>query len=81
MQRIPSCCPLEGNNSSINILVNHTRCYRCKYFHVFSSTAAAISDGSDHIIFSESPAAPGVPLVYRTAQDKKYNPEKINLDR
>ena len=33
------------------------------------------------MIFSESPAAPGVPLVYRTPEDRASNPDRLNLDR
>ena len=81
MPCIPSCYPLEGKSSSINILVNYTQWYRCKYFHVFNITAAAISGSKNHMIFSESPAAPGVPLVYRTPEDRADNPERLNLER
>lgn len=56
----------------------------CK-LHAFSFTslhvAAAISSSANHMIFSESPAAPGVPLVYRTAEDRASNPDRVNLDR
>lgn len=44
-------------------------------------SAAAISGSNNHMIFSESPAAPGVPLVYRTAEDRASNPDRLNLDR
>lgn len=44
-------------------------------------SASAISGSSNHMIFSESPAAPGVPLVYRTPEDRASNPDRLNLDR
>lgn len=51
----------------------------CIFF--FVSTAAAISGSKNYIIFSESLAAPGVPLVYRTPEGKTADPERVNLDR
>lgn len=51
-----------------------------KHF-LFHHAAAAISGSSNHMIFSESPAAPGVPLVYRTPEDRASNPDRLNLDR
>lgn len=44
-------------------------------------SAAAISGSKNYIIFSESLAAPGVPLVYRTPEGKTADPERVNLDR
>ena len=35
----------------------------------------------DGILFTESPYAPGVPVVYRTTAEKVANPERLNLDR
>lgn len=86
MVYILSCCLLEeDNNSSINILVSlilqiiHMQNVWMHFFHTI--TAAAISGSTSHMIFSESPAAPGIPLVYRTPEDKASNPERLNLDR
>ena len=33
------------------------------------------------MIFSESPASPGVPVVYRLEEERRSNPDKLNLDR
>ncbi|XP_059163229.1 leucine-rich repeat-containing protein 49-like isoform X2 [Physella acuta] len=35
----------------------------------------------DRVIFAESPSAPGVPVVYRTADERASNPDRLNLDR
>jgi hypothetical protein len=35
----------------------------------------------DHIIFSESPTSPGVPIVLRPPEERMKNPERLNLDR
>lgn len=35
----------------------------------------------DHVIFTESPVAPGVPVVVRPPEDREVNPERLNLDR
>ena len=35
----------------------------------------------EHIIFTESPAAPGVPIVFRLPEERMKNPERLNLDR
>lgn len=35
----------------------------------------------DHVIFSESPVIPGVPVVFRSPEEKAANPERLNLDR
>ena len=43
---------------------------------------AAIGSSSNHMIFTESPAAPGIPLVYRSAEGKALNSaESLDLDR
>ncbi|XP_065911505.1 leucine-rich repeat-containing protein 49-like isoform X2 [Dysidea avara] len=39
------------------------------------------SANTSHMIFSESPAAPGIPLVYRTPEGRAANPDRLNLDR
>ena len=35
----------------------------------------------DHVIFAESPVAPGVPVVYRPPEERAMNPDRLNLDR
>ncbi|XP_041367992.1 leucine-rich repeat-containing protein 49-like isoform X2 [Gigantopelta aegis] len=35
----------------------------------------------DKVIFAESPSAPGVPVVYRTPEERAANPDRLNLDR
>ena len=37
--------------------------------------------GRDNIIFAESPVAPGIPVVYRTPEERSVNPDRLNLDR
>ena len=33
------------------------------------------------MIFAESPSAPGIPVVYRTPEERSSNPDRLNLDR
>jgi len=35
----------------------------------------------DRVIFAESPSQPGLPIVYRLEEERKINPDKLNLDR
>jgi len=35
----------------------------------------------DRVIFAESPSAPGIPVVYRTPEERASNPDRLNLDR
>ena len=35
----------------------------------------------DHVIFAESPVAPGVPVVYRPPEERAANPDRLNLDQ
>nr|XP_026691632.1 leucine-rich repeat-containing protein 49 isoform X2 [Ciona intestinalis] len=35
----------------------------------------------DRVIFAESPSAPGIPIVYRTSEERAANPDRLNLDR
>ncbi|KAJ8304819.1 hypothetical protein KUTeg_018402 [Tegillarca granosa] len=35
----------------------------------------------DRVIFAESPSAPGIPVVYRTPDERSSNPDRLNLDR
>ena len=32
-------------------------------------------------MIAESIKAPGVPIIYRTAEEKAANPDRLNLDR
>ncbi|XP_070206468.1 leucine-rich repeat-containing protein 49-like isoform X2 [Littorina saxatilis] len=43
-------------------------------------TSAAFLPG-DRVIFAESPSAPGIPVVYRTPEERSSNPDRLNLDR
>lgn len=43
-----------------------------------STTATAVKD---HVIFTESPVVPGVPVVLRSPEERAANPERLNLDR
>ena len=43
-----------------------------------SSTSTGVKD---HVVFGESPVVPGVPVVYRSSEEKAANPERLNLDR
>ena len=36
---------------------------------------------SKDTILAESPAVPGVPVVYRTSEERLANPDRLNLDR
>ena len=35
----------------------------------------------DQVIFTESPVAPGVPVVYRSPEERSANQDRLNLDR
>ncbi|XP_007907154.2 leucine-rich repeat-containing protein 49 isoform X1 [Callorhinchus milii] len=35
----------------------------------------------DQVIFSESSSIPGIPVVYRTAEEREENADRLNLDR
>uniref|UniRef100_UPI00398F1124 leucine-rich repeat-containing protein 49 isoform X2 n=1 Tax=Pristiophorus japonicus TaxID=55135 RepID=UPI00398F1124 len=35
----------------------------------------------DHVIFSEIPSTPGVPVVYRTPEERAEHSDRLNLDR
>ena len=39
-----------------------------------------LSEG-DRVLFAESQAQPGVPVVYRTPEERATNPDRLNLDR
>lgn len=41
----------------------------------------ASSTGGEHIVFTDSPVAPGVPIVYRPPEERAANPDRLNLDR
>ncbi|XP_063955807.1 leucine-rich repeat-containing protein 49-like isoform X4 [Lytechinus pictus] len=38
-------------------------------------------NSGDRVLFSESPSLPGVPVVYRTQEERSLNPDRLNLDR
>ncbi|XP_030832513.1 leucine-rich repeat-containing protein 49 isoform X3 [Strongylocentrotus purpuratus] len=38
-------------------------------------------NSGDRVLFTESPSLPGVPVVYRTQEEKSLNPDRLNLDR
>lgn len=44
-------------------------------------TDTIASSTKDHVIFAESPVAPGVPVVYRPPDERAANPDRLNLDR
>ena len=53
------------------------------YFHflvAYFCIHLSVSIG-DRVIFAESPGAPGVPIVYRTPDERSANPDRLNLDR
>ena len=35
----------------------------------------------DRVVFAENPSSPGVPIVYRTPEERAANPDRLNLDR
>lgn len=35
----------------------------------------------DRVIFTEDPGAPGIPVIYRIEEERRANPDKLNLDR
>ena len=40
-----------------------------------------ISLQGDRIIFTEDSKAPGIPVIYRIDEERRANPDKLNLDR
>lgn len=46
-----------------------------------SAFSDPITGLKDHVIFTESPAVPGVPVVFRSTEERAVNPERLNLDR
>ncbi|XP_074650110.1 leucine-rich repeat-containing protein 49-like [Tubulanus polymorphus] len=46
-----------------------------------SSKAPPVQIPGDRVIFAESPSAPGIPIVYRTPDERNANPDRLNLDR
>ncbi|XP_072167360.1 leucine-rich repeat-containing protein 49-like [Diadema setosum] len=38
-------------------------------------------NSGDRVLFTESPSVPGVPIVYRTPEERSLNPDRLNLDR
>ena len=39
------------------------------------------SSVKEGVIFAESPMTPGIPVVYRTPEERNMNPDRLNLDR
>ena len=35
----------------------------------------------ERVILAESASAPGIPIIYRLEEERKSNPDKLNLDR
>jgi len=35
----------------------------------------------DRVIFTERSGTPGVPVVYRSTEERHANPDRLNLDR
>ena len=46
-----------------------------------SNVDSTPTSSKDHIVFAESPVAPGVPVVYRPPEERAVNPDRLNLDR
>jgi len=42
---------------------------------------AAMANSTEKVLFAENVHYPGVPIVYRTPDEKSANPDRINLDR
>ncbi len=53
----------------------------CKGSPIFCSNNVQTFFEGDRVIFAENPTNPGVPLVYRTPEEKSANPDRLNLDR
>ncbi|XP_076444066.1 leucine-rich repeat-containing protein 49-like isoform X2 [Babylonia areolata] len=58
--------------------VSHSRESRSAQFKSQKTTAFL---PGDRVIFAESPSAPGIPVVYRTPDERASNPDRLNLDR
>jgi len=35
----------------------------------------------EKVLIAESASAPGVPIIYRSHEEKQANPDRLNLDR
>ena len=46
-----------------------------------SKPVAAVTTSTEKVLFAENVHYPGVPIVYRTPDEKSTNPDRINLDR
>lgn len=59
------------------------RLSRSKHHHHLqgADTSDSTVQLKDPILFTESPVAPGVPVVFRAPEEKAANPERLNLDR
>ena len=56
------------------------RLSRSKYHHQVDTSDSTVQL-KDPVMFTESPVAPGVPVVFRPPEEKSANPERLNLDR
>lgn len=45
------------------------------------TTTMTTESTQDNVIFAESPLTPGIPIVYRTPEERTMNPDRLNLDR
>lgn len=50
-------------------------------FYIFCVYVTSVLFTGDRVIFAESPSAPGIPVVYRTPEERSSNPDRLNLDR
>lgn len=57
------------------------RLSRSKKWQPPADPTADTTPSKDHVIFAESPVAPGVPVVYRPPEERAANPDRLNLDR
>lgn len=46
-----------------------------------SSESTSDSLAKDNVVFAESPSSPGIPIVYRSPEERVNNPDRLNLDR
>lgn len=82
-----------GNNSSKQQQNVDSKSFSANEDHVFENNKNTGGGGGrrvnkaqvylpgDQVVFAESPTAPGVPIVYRLEEDRRSNPDKLNLDR
>lgn len=55
----------------------------CLLFGVISngSPVIVVLIPVDKVMIAESSGAPGVPIIYRAAEERAANPDRLNLDR